>query len=171
MGDSPGSPGSPSPTDKLKEALCSQEVFAKNYLELAELAMGTYKHIGRLRSARLVGRELASFYVLMLEVQKSAAFLGDLVKTFEEDGWSELAAQTHLELAECHRLGGNVKKFVKSCVLVSAAPEIDTLLRWSYFDEMCKALSGLTEPMELQMDRVLKVVDVLVSSTNIWVNF
>lgn len=32
MGDNPGAPGSPSPTDKLKEALCSQEVFSKTYL-------------------------------------------------------------------------------------------------------------------------------------------
>lgn len=32
MGDNPGSPGAPSPTDKLKKALCSQEAFNKNYL-------------------------------------------------------------------------------------------------------------------------------------------
>lgn len=32
MGDNPGAPGSPSPTDKLKEALCSQDVFSKIYL-------------------------------------------------------------------------------------------------------------------------------------------
>lgn len=32
MGDNPGIPGSPSPTDKLKEALCSQDVFSKTYL-------------------------------------------------------------------------------------------------------------------------------------------
>jgi hypothetical protein len=32
MGDNPGSPDCPSPTDKLKEALCSQEAFNKTYL-------------------------------------------------------------------------------------------------------------------------------------------
>lgn len=32
MGDNTGTVGSPSPTDKLKEALCSQEVFNKTYL-------------------------------------------------------------------------------------------------------------------------------------------
>lgn len=32
MGDNPGSLGNPSPTDKLKEALCSQEAFNKIYL-------------------------------------------------------------------------------------------------------------------------------------------
>lgn len=66
--------------------------------------MGTYKHIGRLRCARLVGTEVASFYMLLGETQKSAAFLGDALRTFEEDGWHELAAQTQVELAECYRL-------------------------------------------------------------------
>lgn len=32
MGDNPGAPNSPSPTDKLKEALCCQEIFNKTYL-------------------------------------------------------------------------------------------------------------------------------------------
>lgn len=32
MGDNTGTVGSPSPTDKLKESLCSQEVFNKTYL-------------------------------------------------------------------------------------------------------------------------------------------
>jgi len=31
--------------------------------ELVELSMGTFKHIGRLRTARLIGKELASFYL------------------------------------------------------------------------------------------------------------
>lgn len=48
MGDCPGElPQRPSPTDKLKEALCSQEAFNRHYLELSELAMGTYKHVGK----------------------------------------------------------------------------------------------------------------------------
>lgn len=32
MGDNPGPPNNPSPTDRLKEALCSQDVFIKTYL-------------------------------------------------------------------------------------------------------------------------------------------
>lgn len=65
--------------------------------------MGTYKHIGRLRCARLVGTEVASFYMLLGETQKAAAFLSDALRTFEEDGWREVAAQIQVELAECHR--------------------------------------------------------------------
>lgn len=47
--DSSQIPDSPTPMDKLKEALGSKQQFQLHYLELAELAMGTYKHIGRLR--------------------------------------------------------------------------------------------------------------------------
>ena len=32
MGDNPGLDGTPSPTDRLKEALCSKDAFNKNYL-------------------------------------------------------------------------------------------------------------------------------------------
>lgn len=41
----------PIPRDKLREALSSKESFQKIYLEQSELAMGTFKHIGRFRSA------------------------------------------------------------------------------------------------------------------------
>lgn len=49
MGDSEPNNHHPTPTDRLKEALCSKTNFQQYYLELAELAIGTYKHIGRLR--------------------------------------------------------------------------------------------------------------------------
>jgi hypothetical protein len=71
--------------------------------ELAELAMGTYKHIGRIRSARMIGRDLAAFYRRLGQAQKAAAFLGDSLATFREEGWPLLETQTLLELAECFR--------------------------------------------------------------------
>lgn len=129
--------------------------------------MGTYKHIGRLRSARLIGREVASFYMLLGETQKSAAFLGDVLRTFEEDGWRELMAQTHLELAECHRKSGDMKKFVQACIFVCTAPEIDNLLRWTYFDEMRQNLETLDEPLIVPFEDVVKIVSVGFKSENV----
>lgn len=41
MGDNPGSLGVPSPTDRLKKALCSQEAFNKNYLVSAPMYYST----------------------------------------------------------------------------------------------------------------------------------
>jgi hypothetical protein len=52
-----------SPQGRLKEALSGQEAFLKHYLEISELTMGTYKHIGRMRFARLIGKELAQLYL------------------------------------------------------------------------------------------------------------
>ena len=43
------------PAEKLKDALSSQSSFEKTYLEMAEMAISTYKHIGRIRSARFIG--------------------------------------------------------------------------------------------------------------------
>lgn len=61
MGDSePQVEGKLTPTDKLKEALSSKEAFQKQYLEHAELAMGTYKHVGRIRSISQINRKGAS---------------------------------------------------------------------------------------------------------------
>lgn len=129
--------------------------------------MGTYKHIGRLRSARLVGRDVASFYMLQGETQKAAAFLGDLLRTFEEDGWNELAAQTHCELAQCHKKAGDTRKFVKSAISVCAAPEIDTLIRWTYFDDMCRSLDALSKPLTVPFANVVKIVSVTVKNESV----
>lgn len=109
--------------------------------------MGTYKHIGHLRSARLVGRDVASFYMLQGETQKAAAFLGDALRTFEQDGWRELAAQTQLELAECYRAAADARKLARTCAVLSATPEIDTLIRWRHFDEMGRRLGSLDRPL------------------------
>lgn len=164
MGDSPGPLNHPSPTDKLKEALCSQDAFTKTYLELAELAMGTYKHVGRLRMARLVGQELASFYLLLSETQKAAAFLGDALRTFENDGWQDLAAQIQISLAECHKKAKDTVKYVKACAYVCAAAEVDTLIRWGYFDEMNKFLLKLEKPLDVPFNDIIKINSVHITS-------
>lgn len=122
--------------------------------------MGTYKHIGRLRSARLVGREVASFYMLLGEVQKTAAFLTDALRTFEQDGWRELVAQTQIELAECYKKSGDLRKYVRTCAAVCAAPEIDNLIRWSYFDEMKKHLELIEKTIVVPFKDIIRVVSV-----------
>nr|CAD7265179.1 unnamed protein product [Timema shepardi] len=144
MGDSREHGSYPTPTDKLKEALSSKEAFKKHYLELAELAMGTYKHIGRIRSARLVGRELAQFYLLLGERNKAAAFLSDSLKTYEEEGWRDLALRTQLELADCCDKMGDTERFVKLCAVIASAPELDMPTRISHFDKMTAALRDLS---------------------------
>lgn len=131
------------------------------------MALGTYKHIGRLRSARLVGREMASFYSRLGEIQKTAAFLTDALRTFEQDGWRELAAQTQVELAECHAKSGDVRKYIRACIAVCAAPEIDNLIRWTYFDELKKHLNTPEKMLIVPFKDVLKIVSVSVKNDGV----
>ena len=126
--------------------------------------MCTYKHIGRLRSARLVGRQVASFYVLLGETQTAAAFLSDAVRTFEQDKWHELSAQTQIELAECYKKAKDTKKFIKTCANVAAALEIDTLIRWAYFDEMTKCLQLLDKPLVVPFNDIIKISSIALKS-------
>lgn len=126
--------------------------------------MCTYKHIGRLRSARLVGREVASFYILLGETQTAAAFLSDAVRTFEQDKWHELAAQTQIELADCYKKAGDVKKFIKTSACIAAALEVDTLLRWTFFDEMKKCLESIDKPLIVPSQDIIKILKVSIKN-------
>lgn len=119
--------------------------------------MGTYKHIGRLRCARLVGLEVASFYTLLGETQKAAAFLTDALRAFEQDGWRELAAHAQLRLADCFRTAGDGRRLVGAAVSVAAASEMDTLVRWTYFDEMRRWADGLEEALVLPFNEALRM--------------
>lgn len=126
----------PTPIDKLKEALSSKEAFKKQYLEHTELAMGTYKHVFRNRSARLIGKELAWFYCEMNENQKAVVFLLDALKTYTDEGWVQLAAQTMHELAQCYKKMDDVERYVKMCAAISGVDVLHMTIRNSYFDEM-----------------------------------
>ncbi|XP_021932391.1 trafficking protein particle complex subunit 10 isoform X2 [Zootermopsis nevadensis] len=165
MGDCQGNSKQPTPTDKLKEALSSKEAFRKHYLELAELAMGTFKHIGRIRSARMIGRDLAAFYLQLGEMQKAAVFLTDALKTFEEENWRQLAIETQLELADCYRKMDDKERFIKTCTVIASAPELNLSTRITYFDEMMNVLEELrTEsPLITSFTDAFKLVSLEVS--------
>lgn len=62
------------------------------------------------------------------------------------------------------RKAGDSLKFVKACVYVSAAPEIDTLLRWTYFDEMCRSLKTVSETLTVPLEDVVKIASVSIKS-------
>lgn len=85
-----------------RQVLQSLEKFFFLLQDLSEVAISTYKHIGRIRSARLIGRDLAKFYMAQGEPQKAATFLTDQLTMFLEEGWQVLATQTHLHLADCY---------------------------------------------------------------------
>ncbi|XP_043257656.1 trafficking protein particle complex subunit 10 isoform X1 [Colletes gigas] len=153
MGDSePQIQGKLTPTDKLKEALSSKEAFKKQYLEHAELAMGTYKHVGRIRSARLIGKELAQFYSELGENQKAVAFLSDALKTYTDEGWNHLAAQTQLELAQCYKRMDDIEKYTKVCAAISSLNVLHITVRNSYYEEMFGYMKMISSPQPLLIE-------------------
>ncbi|XP_023939099.2 trafficking protein particle complex subunit 10 [Bicyclus anynana] len=127
-------------TDRLKEALCSKKSFQQYYLELAELAMGTYKHIGRLRFARTIGRDLAAFYSELGETSKAVVFLMDALRSYEEQGWKDLAAQTRLELIAAAKKMNDVDRYAKLSARIASTAELEILVRNFYFEEMLKTI-------------------------------
>lgn len=150
------------PTDRLKEALCSKMSFQQYYLELAELAMGTYKHIGRLRFARLIGKDLATFYSELGETGKAVVFLMDALRSYEEQGWKDLAAQTRLELVACAHKMGDVDRYTKLSATIACTEELEILVRNFYYDEMMKSirknLSDRTETILAELSDCFNVI-------------
>lgn len=80
------------------------------FQDLSEVAISTYKHIGRIRSARLIGRDLAKFYMAEGEPLKAATFLTDQLTVFLEENWPTLAADTHLRLAQCYQATNDTER-------------------------------------------------------------
>jgi len=77
---------------------------------LNELATGTFNHSGCLRSAPLIGRDVARFYLQLGQSQKSSNFLFDLLRGWREENWPRLKIDTHIELADVYRLTGDRDK-------------------------------------------------------------
>lgn len=133
----------PCATERLKEALGSNHAFTKLFLELSELAISTYKHVSRLRSARLVGLDLGNFYCSLNQPQKAVVFFTDLLRELKAENWNYLASQTLLELAGCYRKMGDSVAYTKTCAAIACCVDLEVLVRTFYFDEFLKALKEL----------------------------
>lgn len=139
-----------SAAQQLKEALGSNQTFQKLYLELAELAISTYKHVTRLRSARLVGLDLGKFYCALNEPHKAVGFFTDLLRELRAENWHMLSSQTLLELANCYRKMGDSLAYTKTCSSISCCAELEILVRTFYFDEFLKSLKSLDTTLSAQ---------------------
>ncbi|KAK0132255.1 Trafficking protein particle complex subunit 10 [Merluccius polli] len=100
-----------SPYKKLKEALSSVEAFERHYLELSHAAMEMYKDISRLRSARLVGKSLAEFYMRKGDPERAEVYLQDALKSYVSEGWSLPVTNTRKNIAECQKLLGRTEEY------------------------------------------------------------
>ncbi|XP_039713523.1 trafficking protein particle complex subunit 10 isoform X5 [Pteropus medius] len=99
-----------SPYKKLKEALSSVEAFEKHYLELSHAAIEMYTSVGRIRSAKFVGKDLAEFYMRKKSPQKAEVYLQGALKNYLAEGWALPVTHTRKQLAECQKHLGQIEK-------------------------------------------------------------
>uniref|UniRef100_A0A182Y4P7 Foie-gras_1 domain-containing protein n=1 Tax=Anopheles stephensi TaxID=30069 RepID=A0A182Y4P7_ANOST len=165
-----------SATDTLKEALGSNQAFTKLYLELSELAISTYKHVSRLRSARLVGLDLGNFYITLNEPQKAVNFFTDVLRELKSENWHYLASQTLLDLASCYRKMEDNVNYTKTCSTIACCQDLELLVRTFYFDEFTKSLKTLQTVRNMDINALsvistledhFQVVNVSLDSTSI----
>ncbi|XP_061647822.1 trafficking protein particle complex subunit 10 [Phyllopteryx taeniolatus] len=115
-----------SPYKKLKEALSSVEAFEKHYLELCQAAMEMYRAIGRLRSARLLGKSLAEFYMSKGEPEQAEVFLAEALRSYVNEGWSFPVTHTRKQIAECQKLLGRSVDTLQTSALLAGDANLTT---------------------------------------------
>nr|XP_053654909.1 trafficking protein particle complex subunit 10-like [Cherax quadricarinatus] len=147
------------PMTRLKDSLSSPQAFKKHFLDLSEVAISTYKHIGRIRSARLIGRDLATFYMAQGEPQKAATFLTDQLTMFLEEGWLLLAAQTHLDLAKCYLAINDLERYIRTCAQLAGSVALSADVRKQHFVKMMSAIQDVNQdtPLLIPSDRIFEV--------------
>ncbi|XP_071955676.1 trafficking protein particle complex subunit 10-like [Antedon mediterranea] len=150
----PLQPKSYNSQQKLREALSSKEAFQKTYLELSEIAMGTFKHIGRQRSAKMMGKNLAAFYMKRGETAKAEGFLSDALKIYVKEGWKKIEVDTRKELATCQKSMGNTNKYMKSCAILASEEEISKEDKDHFFNEMMVAAEEINETENSENNKV-----------------
>ncbi|KAJ1112124.1 hypothetical protein NDU88_000392 [Pleurodeles waltl] len=125
-----------SPYKKLNEALSSVEAFEKHYLDLSHATIEMYTSIGRMRSARLVGKDLAEFYMRKKGPQKAEAYLQGALKTYLAEGWALPITHTRKQLAECQKQLGQTENYLQTSSLLAG----DTHLTESEREHFCREI-------------------------------
>ncbi|KAI0210479.1 Trafficking protein particle complex subunit 10 [Lamellibrachia satsuma] len=150
--------GQSEPLHKLKEALSSKTAFRKHYLELSELAMGTFKHIGRIRCARMIGKDLADFYMKVGQPQHAEGFLMDALKMFQREKWQMLADDTCLQLAQCQKLLNCQNKYVSSCQYIASSNTLPLGVRQQHQEDIHRISLDIEDaPLSLRAEPVFTV--------------
>ncbi|CAL8320772.1 unnamed protein product [Merluccius merluccius] len=134
-----------SPYKKLKEALSSVEAFERHYLELSHAAMEMYKDISRLRSARLVGKSLAEFYMRKGDPERAEVYLQDALKSYVSEGWSLPVTNTRKNIAECQKLLGRTEDYLQTCALLAGDANLTNEERKHFCQEILSFASKSTD--------------------------
>uniref|UniRef100_A0A452GXB2 Uncharacterized protein n=1 Tax=Gopherus agassizii TaxID=38772 RepID=A0A452GXB2_9SAUR len=134
-----------SPYKKLKEALSSVEAFEKHYLDLSHATIEMYTNIGRIRSAKLVGKDLAEFYMRKKGPQKAEVYLQEALKTYLAEGWALLITHTRKQLAECQKHLGQIEKYLQTSSLLASDDHLTKDERQHFCHEILNFSNQQTE--------------------------
>lgn len=93
-----------SPQARLKDALTSKDRFSKHLIDISELTLGTYKHIGRKRHAFLLGKEIADFYMSQQKPNRALPFLVDFEKNLIAEQWYPLLNDVQKLIVVCKKM-------------------------------------------------------------------
>lgn len=156
--------GPPRPIDRLREALSSKESFKQHYLELSELAMGTFKHIGRVRSARIIGHDLAEFYMKLGEPLKAEGFLLDAMKMYKQEGWDILADGVRILVAQCQKKLDNTLKYIKTCCHIACSNYLTLSERCHYLEELYQLTNNSDSPFYLKTHPAFITEDIILNT-------
>ncbi|KAH1187193.1 trafficking protein particle complex subunit 10 [Mauremys mutica] len=134
-----------SPYKKLKEALSSVEAFEKHYLDLSHATIEMYTNIGRIRSAKLVGKDLAEFYMRKKGPQKAEVYLQGALKTYLAEGWALLITHTRKQLAECQKHLGQIENYLQTSSLLASDDHLTQDERQHFCQEILNFANQQTE--------------------------
>ncbi|XP_034510759.1 trafficking protein particle complex subunit 10 isoform X6 [Ailuropoda melanoleuca] len=134
-----------SPYKKLKEALSSVEAFEKHYLDLSHAAIEMHTSIGRTRSARLVGKDLAEFYMRKKSPQKAEIYLQGALKSYLAEGWALPITHTRKQLAECQKHLGQTENYLQTSSLLASDHHLTEEERKRFCQEILSFASRQTD--------------------------
>ncbi|XP_053312828.1 trafficking protein particle complex subunit 10 [Spea bombifrons] len=164
-----------SPYKTLQEALSSEEAFEKHYLDLSHATIEMYNSIGRTRSARLVGKDLADFYMRKSSPQKAEPFLQGALQMYQSEAWSLPLTHTRKQLADCQRRLAQTQPYLQTCCLLAADGNLSHEQRRVYCQELlafakqsptstgaplCLPLGSFAELVSLRFEPATAVVHV-----------
>ncbi|XP_078089198.1 trafficking protein particle complex subunit 10 isoform X1 [Mustelus asterias] len=141
-----------SPYKTLNEALSSVEAFEKHYLDLSHAAIEMYKTIGQIRSAQLLGKDLADFYMRKGQPQKAERYLQEALKTYQTEGWPLLITHTRKQLAVCQKQLQQTQNYLQTSSLLAGDDNLIETERIHFCQEI---LSLTKQPGSGQDERLL----------------
>ncbi|XP_036098373.1 trafficking protein particle complex subunit 10 isoform X11 [Molossus molossus] len=101
-----------------------------------------YTSIGRVRSAKFVGKDLAEFYMRKKSPQKAEIYLQGALKNYLAEGWALPITHTRKQLAECQKHLGQIENYLQTSSLLASDRHLTEEERKHFCQEILNFASG-----------------------------